>query len=237
MTTPNLELPEVPEAIQGASDEINAGFRRLDAITQLTVLDKDLTVATLPASPQQGDRYIIGSGARAGHVAYRAPTGWQYFIPRPGWRARVLDEDAWYVFTGSVWEEDAGGGGPGGGGGNFLLGATWVRADEAIEVPVNSPTVRVPRAANIVRASILTEGGDGGCVVDVRRDSYANYPPLSDDSICGATKPTIIATTKYEDTTLTGWTAAVAAGDVLRFVIENSSVFTAVYFLLEFEPT
>lgn len=233
MTTPNIQLPEVPEAIQDAADEINAGFLRLDAVVQLAVLDKDLTVAGLPADAVQGDRYIIESGDRARHVAMRGPEGWFYVVPRPGWKAYVLDEAATYRYNGTDWEADGGGGGitvP------FMRGATWTRK-VAIELPVNSPSISVPFDATITRAQILTEGGAGSCVIDVRKDAYANYPPTGGDSICAAAKPTIVTGIKYEDATLTGWTTAIAAGDVLRFVLESSSVFTDIYFTVELEPT
>lgn len=115
MTTPNLQLPEVPEAIQEAADEINAGFRRLDAITQLMVLDKDVT--SPPVDAVQGDRYIVPSTAvgtwagRARSIAFLIPEGWIYLQPRTGWRAYVLDEDSWYVYKATEWviEDNAGG--------------------------------------------------------------------------------------------------------------------------------
>lgn len=39
----------------------NEALRILDGIVQLSVKDRDLTVP--PASPADGDRYIVGSGA------------------------------------------------------------------------------------------------------------------------------------------------------------------------------
>lgn len=123
MSTPNLELPEVPEAIEESSDEINDGFRRLDAIVQLAVLDRDLREP--PSNPQQGDRYIIPLDAygawltRRRHVAYFTAGGWRYLIPRRGWIARVLDEpDVLVEYTGTQWEELSTGGNGGGNGGS-----------------------------------------------------------------------------------------------------------------------
>lgn len=105
MTSPNLMLPEVPEAIRNSSDEINDGFRALDAIVQLSVLDKDLTAP--PALAVQGARYIVGAGAtgawagRSRHVACLTADGWRFFVPRAGWLAWAIDESALYVYDGA----------------------------------------------------------------------------------------------------------------------------------------
>lgn len=113
MTTPNLQLAEVPEAIREASDEINDSFWSLDAIVQLSVKDKDLTEA--PESVVQGDRYIVAEGAlgtwyaKDRSIAYMSPTGWLYFRPRKGWKAYVEDEESTYVYNGTEWVSDGGG--------------------------------------------------------------------------------------------------------------------------------
>lgn len=115
MTTPNLELPEVPEAIRQQAAAINDGMHRLDALTQLAVISR--TVDVPPEDAVQGDRYIVPSGAtgawsgRQRHVAVMTRTGWQFLVPRPGWSARVLAEDARYHYTGTEWQQETGGGG------------------------------------------------------------------------------------------------------------------------------
>lgn len=239
MTTPNLQLPEVPEAIQGASDELNAGFLRLDAIVQLAVLDKDLTSA--PDGSLQGDRYIIATGAaglwanRVGHIAFCGPHGWLYFPPRPGWRARVLDEDTDYIYSGTAWLVDDGGPGVAA---IIIRGATWVKSSGAIAVPVNDvDAVRITQAGVIQRVTVTTKGGTGSCIIDIWKDSYGNYPTVVGDTICGSSKPTLTGAVKYEDATLTGWVTAVAAGDVLTFHLESSSTFRAIFIQLDILPT
>lgn len=137
MTTPVLELAEVPQAIEGASDEINDAFRRLDIVVQLAVLDKDLT--TPPASPVQGDRYIIPSGAtgvwanRAPRIAYYTVEGWRYATPRNGWLAWVSDEARpyWFRQATNEWTLFQPGGGGGGGG----SGAVGRSPDDIPETP------------------------------------------------------------------------------------------------------
>lgn len=124
MSTPNLELPEVPEAILDASDEITEGFRRLDGIVQLAVLDKDATEP--PDNPQQGDRYIVPTTAvgawrnRHRKIAVYRVDGWNYITPRDGWFAWVSDEEKLYRYkqSSAEWIEYS----PSAGGGAANLG-------------------------------------------------------------------------------------------------------------------
>lgn len=61
----------------------------------------------------------------------------------------------------------------------------------------------------------------GSIVVDVWKDTYANLPPVVGDTIAASAKPTLASAQKNEDTTLTGWTRAFAAGDWLRFNVDS----------------
>jgi hypothetical protein len=72
-----------------------------------------------------------------------------------------------------------------------------------------------------ITAVTLVADQTGDIVVDIWKDSYANYPPTDADSITAAAVPTISAGLKAQDTTLTGWTTAIAASDVLRFNIDS----------------
>lgn len=98
------------------------------------------------------------------------------------------------------------------GGGSALT--TGVKAD-----------VYVPYACTITAVTMLADQS-GSCVVDIWKDSYANYPPTVADSITASAKPTISAATKSQDTTLTGWTTSISAGDTLRFNIDSASTLT-----------
>jgi len=61
----------------------------------------------------------------------------------------------------------------------------------------------------------------GSIAIDIWKDTYANFPPLDADSITASAVPTISSATKDEDTTLTGWTTAISAGDILRFNVDS----------------
>jgi hypothetical protein len=66
----------------------------------------------------------------------------------------------------------------------------------------------------------------GSIVVDLWKDTYANYPPTVADTITASAKPTISATTKNESSTLTGWTTSVTAGDVIRVNVDSVTSLT-----------
>lgn len=69
----------------------------------------------------------------------------------------------------------------------------------------------------------------GSCVIDVWRDTYANYPPVVGDSIAGTAKPTLSAQNKAQNLTLTGWgSTALLAGDILRFNVDSAGTLTRV---------
>lgn len=80
--------------------------------------------------------------------------------------------------------------------------------------------VEIPFACTINQVTLLADQS-GSIVVDLWADAYANYPPTDDDSITAAAPPTITTATKSQDTTLTGWTTALAAGAILRANVDS----------------
>ena len=77
-------------------------------MVQLSVLDR--TRAAPPASPTDGDRHIVASGATglwAGwdlNVAFWVDGVWMRLVPRPGWLAWIADEAVFAVWNGSSWD-------------------------------------------------------------------------------------------------------------------------------------
>lgn len=94
--------------------------------------------------------------------------------------------------------------------------------------------LRVPYAGTIKKATLLADQV-GSLVVDIWKDTYANYPPTVADTITAAAKPTLSAANKSENATLTGWTLAVAAGDILRFNVDSAATITRATLILEIE--
>jgi hypothetical protein len=63
----------------------------------------------------------------------------------------------------------------------------------------------------------------GSIVIDVWKDTYANYPLTSGDSICSTNKVTLATGIKNTDSTLTSWTKAFAVGDNFGFNVDSVS--------------
>ena len=85
--------------------------------------------------------------------------------------------------------------------------------------------LRIPFACTISRATLLADQ-TGSIKIDVWKDTYANYPPTDADTICGGNEPEISAGVKDEDTTLTSWTTAINAGDILHFNVDSCATIT-----------
>ena len=80
--------------------------------------------------------------------------------------------------------------------------------------------IEVPFDCEILAARLFADQ-TGSIVIDIWKDTFANYPPDNADSITASAPPTITASNKSEDTTLTGWTTAVTKGDTLRFNVDS----------------
>lgn len=98
--------------------------------------------------------------------------------------------------------------------GNGAVLATGVRGD-----------LSIPFACTITGVSLLADQ-TGSVVVDIWKDTYANFPPTDADSITASAPPTLSSASKAEDTTLTGWTTSIAAGDILRFNVDSAATIT-----------
>jgi hypothetical protein len=82
--------------------------------------------------------------------------------------------------------------------------------------------IEVPFAATVIGWTLLADVV-GSMVIDVWKDSYANYPPTVADTIAGTEKPTLSAAQKNQDLTLTTWTTPLNLGDILGFKVDSCS--------------
>lgn len=106
-TTPNLDLPYIASAQAQKHVTHNEAIRALDALVQLSVIDRDL--AAPPVSPANGDRYIVPAGAsgiwsaHSGAIAAFQDGAWAFYPPLEGWVAWVADEDHLVAWNGTNW--------------------------------------------------------------------------------------------------------------------------------------
>lgn len=102
-----------PIRIEGdASSDVSldAATKWLDAITQLTVVDRNLSAP--PDDPDPGARYIVNAGPATGLWSghddelawYDLDHGWMFAAPEVGWLAWIEDEAVLVRFDGgSSW--------------------------------------------------------------------------------------------------------------------------------------
>lgn len=96
--------------------------------------------------------------------------------------------------------------------------------------------LEIPFNCTINRVTLLADQS-GSIVVDIWKDTYANYPPADADSITASAVPTISTATNSQDATLTGWTTTVTAGDTLRFNVDSITTCTRVLVSLKVTRT
>jgi hypothetical protein len=89
----------------------------------------------------------------------------------------------------------------------------------------------------ITKAEMLIDQS-GSIVVDILKCTYALYDaaathPVIGDKINASAPPTIASATKSADTTLTGWTTAITAGDILGFFVSSASTVTRATVMLK----
>lgn len=87
--------------------------------------------------------------------------------------------------------------------------------------------IEIPFACTITGVTLLADQS-GSIVIDLWKDTYANFPPTDADTITASATPTISSATKSTDTTLTGWTTSVSAGDIIRVNIDSVTSITRI---------
>jgi len=107
--TPSLELPLLTAAQAQKHVTVNESFIRLDKVAQLVVQSR--TLQNPPNDPENGDCYIVpqnsaeawGYGAQM--IACFTDGTWERIVPRDGWRAWSIEDEALIIFANDVWSE------------------------------------------------------------------------------------------------------------------------------------
>jgi len=96
--------------------------------------------------------------------------------------------------------------------------------------------LEIPFACTINQVTMMADQ-TGSIVVDIWKDTYANFPPTDADSITASAPPTISSAQKSQDATLTGWTKPIAAGRILAFNVDSCTTITRVTISLKVTKT
>ena|ERR1700761_2420803 len=110
-------------------------------------------------------------------------------------------------------------------------GAFWINSTfgAAVALPVNAVAKTINGSGSISRLIVTTDGGPGSLRIKVWKANIAShYPPTSADDITGGNDVVIASANTLDDSTLTGWTKTLAAGDVILFTLDSTSVFTSI---------
>jgi hypothetical protein len=106
--TPKLGLPCIEGSQAQKHVTHNEALGLLDALVQLTVLDRNLTAP--PGSPADGDSYIPAAGASGAWSGWDGQTavyngGWTRIVPLPGFKAWVKAERLTVTYEDGVWRD------------------------------------------------------------------------------------------------------------------------------------
>lgn len=114
----------------------------------------------------------------------------------------------------------------------FAIGFTRDGSGEVLETGIVAD-VTIPVNCTLLGWTLLADQ-TGSIVIDVWRDTLANFPPTNADSITNSHEPTISSAQKAEDTDISDWSSvSLLAGDTLRFNIDSISAITRVTFQLK----
>ncbi len=159
--TVKLGLPLVEASQAQKHVTVNEALARVDALTQLTLASRSLTVA--PGAPGEGGAYAVPEGAggawsgQDGQVALWLNGGWAFLAPQTGWRAWVADEGAPAVFDGVDWLSGTGAVSPNG----AALTQRVIEIDHILAAGPSSDT------ANVIPAQSLVYGVTGRVLSEI----------------------------------------------------------------------
>lgn len=88
---------------------LRSAFAKANALVQLNATSATTTAE--PASPADGDVYLLGSthtgtnwaGASNYQVAHYYDSAWHFYTPVEGWMGYARDSDMVYIYSGSAW--------------------------------------------------------------------------------------------------------------------------------------
>ncbi len=164
--TPLLGLPLIEAAQAQKHITHNEALLWLDAAVHLSVISR--AVATPPASPADGDRYLVAAGATGvwagheGHIAYREAASWRFATPREGWRLWIEDEQHLHIFDGAAWID---------------IGLTIGELQNLSKLGVNTTADATNRLA-VKSAALLFDNEGAGVQAKINKNAVADTASL-----------------------------------------------------------
>jgi hypothetical protein len=120
----------------------------------------------------------------------------------------------------------------------YVKGAAWSGGGAIINASGADLVYGEAQAAGTIKSATVLgattpSGSTGSCSVEVWKTTFTGALPTTANKISASAPPTITGATKSKDSTLTGWTTAVAAGDIFGFKLLSNLTFTWVAVILE----
>jgi hypothetical protein len=97
----------------------------------------------------------------------------------------------------------------------------------AIAAGVKGDLGPLPAKLQPVEWTLLADQA-GSIVIDLWKDTYANFPPTVADSVTASAKPTLSGAAKAQSSALTGWTTTWNEGETLRVNVDSAATVTRV---------
>ena len=85
--------------------------------------------------------------------------------------------------------------------------------------------LKIPYDCTITSSEIVANQ-TGSIIIDIWRDTYANFPPTDADSITASATPTLSSDQKSQDLTLTNWATSLTGGHYLAFNVDSATTVT-----------
>jgi hypothetical protein len=165
--TPNLGLPYIDGSQAQKHVTHNEALRILDAAIQIGVLDLTLTAPL--ASPAEGERHVVASGAtgawagRDNAIATWQDGAWAFLAPKTGWCIWSAADSGLFVFDGAAWQSAGG------------TASFDNVAHLGVNVTASSPNLlSITSNAALFAAIDAADGGTGDMRVQVSKESSTN---------------------------------------------------------------
>lgn len=118
----------------------------------------------------------------------------------------------------------------------YPKGAAWDGGGVALTTSVEIVRCSPCQADGVITSATIEADVSGSCTVEVWKTTYAGAPATSADKISASAPITLSSAQKNQDTTLTGWSTSVSAGDIICFYLASTSTIGWVHASVEITP-